>query len=93
MRQARARFCVSARALDDAVNFAQAGEADELLAARAVSKFRQAFEVDIQLRSLFELHTIADIAQYLDTMKWAAQTAEQQVGSSAEESGRDEGFL
>ncbi|MCK5791320.1 MAG: non-ribosomal peptide synthetase, partial [Ketobacter sp.] len=64
-----------------------------LLAARAVSKFRQAFEVDIQLRSLFELHTIADIAQYLDTMKWAAQTAEQQVGSSAEESGRDEGFL
>ena len=64
-----------------------------LLAARAVSKFRQAFEVDIQLRSLFELHTIADIAQYLDTMKWAAQTAEQQVGTDATEGGRDEGFL
>ena len=64
-----------------------------LLAARAVSKFRQAFEVDIQLRSLFELHTIADIAQYLDTMKWAAQTAEQQVGSDTADADRDEGFL
>ncbi|MCP5015980.1 MAG: non-ribosomal peptide synthetase, partial [Ketobacter sp.] len=63
-----------------------------LLAARAVAKFRQAFEVDIQLRSLFELHTIADIAQYLDTMKWAAQTAEQ-VSSGHSEEGRDEGFL
>ena len=63
-----------------------------LLAARAVAKFRQVFEVDIQLRSLFELHTVADIAQYLDTMKWAAQTAEQ-VSSGQTEAGRDEGFL
>ena len=63
-----------------------------LLAARAVAKFRQVFEVDIQLRSLFELHTVADIAQYLDTMKWAAQTAEQ-VNSGQSEEGRDEGFL
>ena len=63
-----------------------------LLAARAVAKFRQVFEVDIQLRSLFELHTVADIAQYLDTMKWAAQTAEQ-VNSGVAEEGRDEGFL
>ncbi|RLT97982.1 non-ribosomal peptide synthetase [Ketobacter sp.] len=63
-----------------------------LLAARAVAKFRQVFEVDIQLRSLFELHTVADIAQYLDTMKWAAQAAEQASGGESE-AGRDEGFL
>lgn len=63
-----------------------------LLAARAVSKFRHTFNVDIPLRALFELHTIADIAQYLETMQWAAQAAEnaQQAGSSE---GRDEGFL
>ncbi|HVL02338.1 MAG TPA: amino acid adenylation domain-containing protein, partial [Dongiaceae bacterium] len=63
-----------------------------LLAARAVSKFRHAFNVDIPLRALFELHTIADIAQYLETLQWAAQAAEtsQQAGSSE---GRDEGFL
>ncbi|NPU93465.1 MAG: acyl carrier protein, partial [Gammaproteobacteria bacterium] len=61
-------------------------------AARAVSKFRHSFNVDIPLRALFELHTIADIAQYLETMQWAAQAAEtsQQAGSSE---GRDEGFL
>lgn len=63
-----------------------------LLAARAVSKFRQAFEVDIQLRALFELHTIADIAQYLDTMRWAAQSAELEH-SGDQEAGREEGFL
>jgi len=63
-----------------------------LLAARAVSKFRQAFGVDIQLRALFEMHTIADIAQYLDTLVWASQSAEQ---PAAEEGAapRDEGFL
>ncbi|MFZ5603862.1 MAG: amino acid adenylation domain-containing protein [Pseudomonadota bacterium] len=63
-----------------------------LLAARAVSKFRHTFNVDIPLRALFELHTIADIAQYLETLQWAAQAAEtsQQAGSSE---GRDEGFL
>lgn len=63
-----------------------------LLAARAVARFRQEFKVDIQLRSLFELHTIADIARYLDTMQWAARTAEQ-VASAAPDENRDEGFL
>ena len=66
-----------------------------LLAARAVSKFRQAFDVDIQLRSLFELHTIAEIAQYVETMQWAAQSAQQAQDSaqSGPEEGREEGLL
>lgn len=65
-----------------------------LLAARAVSKFRQAFEIDIQLRSLFELHTIAEIAQYVDTMKWAAKSAEQAAEQADQSSeGREEGLL
>ena len=64
-----------------------------LLAARAVSKFRQAFDVDIPLRALFELHTVADIAQYLETLKWAAQAAEQAQAEPVSGEARDEGFL
>ena len=64
-----------------------------LVAARAVSKFRQAFDVDIPLRALFELHTIADIAQYLETLKWAAGNAEASQQSDDSGAGRDEGFL
>ncbi len=64
-----------------------------LLAARAVSKFRQAFEVDIQLRALFELHTVEDIAQYVDTMRWAAEAATQSADLSEDQEGREQGFL
>lgn len=64
-----------------------------LLAARAVSKFRQAFEIDIQLRSLFELHTVADIAQYVETMQWAARSAEQAKANEESSEGREEGLL
>ncbi|OUS05847.1 hypothetical protein A9Q81_03635 [Gammaproteobacteria bacterium 42_54_T18] len=64
-----------------------------LLAARVVSKFRKEFEVDIPLRSLFELHTIADIAEYMDTMIWAAKNAAGGAPESSEDESRDEGFL
>jgi amino acid adenylation domain-containing protein len=64
-----------------------------LVAARAVSKFRQAFDVDIPLRALFELHTIADIAQYLETLQWAARNADTSQQDAQPSEGRDEGFL
>ena len=63
-----------------------------LLAARAVSKFRHEFDVEIPLRALFELHTVADIAEYLDTLLWAAKSADQSNVSDPDEN-RDEGFL
>lgn len=62
-----------------------------LLAARVVSKFRNEFSVDVPLRSLFELHTITEIAQYLNTLQWAAESAKQAPTES--DGPRDEGFL
>ena len=68
-----------------------------LLAARAVARFRAAFDVEIPLRALFEMHTIADIAAYLDTLRWAADNAQAAAcgtpGSEEEGQSRDEGWL
>jgi hypothetical protein len=49
--------------------------------------------VDIPLRALFELHTIADIAQYLETLQWAARNADTSQQDAQPSEGRDEGFL
>jgi amino acid adenylation domain-containing protein len=68
-----------------------------LLAARAVARFRTVFDVEIPLRALFEMHTIADIAAYLDTLRWAADSARAAASAAADVSGegenRDEGWL
>jgi len=67
-----------------------------LLAARAVSKFRHRFNVEIPLRALFELHTIADIASYIKAMQWAndsVELAEETKTDTTETAGREEGML
>ena len=66
-----------------------------LLAARAVSKFRNEFDVEIPLRALFELHTVADIAEYLQTLMWASESAAKakEEPTEGQDSGRIEGFL
>ncbi|PCK07445.1 MAG: hypothetical protein COA42_14320 [Alteromonadaceae bacterium] len=63
-----------------------------LLAARVVSKFRSEFKVDVPLRALFELHTIAEIAEYLDALVWAASNAAG-ASNSPEDENREEGML
>ncbi|MBL4867653.1 MAG: hypothetical protein JKY67_14900, partial [Pseudomonadales bacterium] len=64
-----------------------------LLAVRAASKFRKTFKVDIPLRALFDLHTIAQISEYIETLLWAVESAEKSKENDAIAGGRVEGLL
>ncbi|HET8706855.1 MAG TPA: amino acid adenylation domain-containing protein, partial [Pseudomonadales bacterium] len=70
-------------------NFFEIG-GNSLIAARAIAKLRQEFEIEIPLRALFEMHTIADIAAYISASQWAMQSINQPASS---DENRDEGFI
>ena len=62
-----------------------------LMAAQITARLKQTFEIDLSLRSVFELPTIAQLAQHIETILWATQ--KRQVSLNAAASNRKEGEL
>ncbi|MGE3435688.1 MAG: amino acid adenylation domain-containing protein [Blastocatellales bacterium] len=62
-----------------------------LLATQVVSRVRQAFEIELPLRSLFETPTVAGLAENIETILWAAQSL--QAPPTAEADDREEGEI
>jgi amino acid adenylation domain-containing protein len=59
---------------------------ESLLVMRAVSRMRKMFDVDVQLRNLFERPTLLELAEVIDGMRWATNSR----GDSLAEGPREE---
>ena len=62
-----------------------------LLATQLISRVRDAFQVEVPLRDLFETPTVAGLAEKIETFRWAAQSP--QVLPLAGSGDREEGVL
>ena len=71
-------------------NFFELG-GHSLLATQVISRLRDAFQVELPLRSLFEVPTVADLAERVETVHWAAQSP--QAPPSATMGDREAGEL
>jgi len=56
-----------------------------LVAIKAVSRIRDAFDVDLPLRNLFERPTVAGLAEVIDGLAWVARAPVPGQGSNREE--------
>jgi acyl carrier protein len=56
-------------------NFFELG-GHSVLAIQVTSRLRQTFQVEIPLFNLFEVPTVADLAERIETLQWAAQNSQ-----------------
>src|SRR5262245_20733269 len=59
-----------------------------LLVMQVISRLRNAFQVELSPHSLFELSTVAHLAEYVETLRWATQ--DQQAAANAIVGDREE---
>jgi amino acid adenylation domain-containing protein len=65
-------------------NFFELG-GHSLLATQVISRLRNAINLDVALRSLFENPTIAGLADRVDALSWAGERYQASINSSSEE--------
>ncbi|WP_375467717.1 amino acid adenylation domain-containing protein [uncultured Nostoc sp.] len=56
-----------------------------LVGIQVVSRVRQALQVEILMSNLFELPTVADLAQRVETLRWATQGIQAAEGETADD--------
>ena len=56
-----------------------------LVGIQVVSRVRQALQVEILMSNLFELPTVADLAQRVETLRWATQGTQAAEGETADD--------
>jgi acyl carrier protein len=67
--------------------------AHSLLAMRAVTQIRQEFDVNLQLRNLFERPTPAGLAEMIDAMAWNSKAPLASAGAALSGTDREETIL
>jgi len=65
-------------------NFFELG-GHSLLATQVISRIRSTLQVEVPLRQLFEAPTIAGLAQYIETLRWATQGSGEERSPTREE--------
>ncbi|MFP2902243.1 phosphopantetheine-binding protein, partial [Corallococcus sp. 4LFB] len=64
-----------------------------LLATLMVARLREVFGVDLPLRTLFELRTLAALAEYVANVRWSVQGAPPPGAAAQDANDEEEGII